>query len=82
MNCWFSPRLIEQASEGGFWAYCPEIAGAHGQGETIEETKENLKDAIRLILEDKFADYSRGLSDDAITETIAVWWKGNFLKKN
>jgi len=64
--------IIEQAPEGGFWAYCPEISGANGQGETIEETKENLKDAIRLILEDKLADFSRGLSADAIIETIAV----------
>ena len=29
--------LIEPAPEGGFWAICPEIQGANGQGETIEE---------------------------------------------
>lgn len=28
--------IIEIASEGGYFAYCPEIAGANGQGETIE----------------------------------------------
>ncbi|MFZ4556945.1 MAG: type II toxin-antitoxin system HicB family antitoxin, partial [Pseudanabaena sp.] len=29
--------IIEQAEEGGYFAYCPEVSGANGQGETIEE---------------------------------------------
>ena len=29
--------IIEAAPEGGFWAICPEVPGANGQGETIEE---------------------------------------------
>ncbi len=56
--------IIEQAPEGECWAYCPEISGANGQGETIEETKENLKDAIHLIIEDNRTDSSRHLSAD------------------
>lgn len=30
------------APEGGFWAICPEVPGANGQGETLEETRELL----------------------------------------
>ncbi|MGV2829296.1 type II toxin-antitoxin system HicB family antitoxin [Myxosarcina sp. GI1(2024)] len=45
--------------EGGYWAICPEIPGANGQGETIEEAKESLKNAIQLIIEDRLADISR-----------------------
>ena len=41
--------IIELAPEGGFWAICPEVPGANGQGETIEETKVNLRQAIELI---------------------------------
>jgi hypothetical protein len=37
-------------------ATCPEIPGANGQGEMIEETKANLRQAIELILEDRKAD--------------------------
>ena len=48
--------IIEAAEEGGHWAICPEIPGANGQGETIEEVKENLKSAIQLILEDRLED--------------------------
>ena len=42
----------------GDWyiAYCPEIPGANGQGKTIEEVRQNLADAIALILEDRRAD--------------------------
>ncbi|HZK19426.1 MAG TPA: type II toxin-antitoxin system HicB family antitoxin [Treponemataceae bacterium] len=38
--------ILEKASEGGFWAICPEIPGANGQGETIEEAKTNLREEI------------------------------------
>lgn len=64
--------IIEPAPEGGYWAISPEIQGANGQGETIEEAKNNLKEAIRLILEDRLEDYKRGLSEDIIMEIIAV----------
>lgn len=63
--------IIEKAPEGGFWAICPEVPGANGQGETVEDAKENLKDAVSLILNDRIEDIKRGLPDDAIQETIA-----------
>lgn len=64
--------IIEKAPEGGFWAICPEVPGANGQGETIEEAKNNLREAIELILEDRRADVLRGLPDDAIQEKVMV----------
>ena len=64
--------IIEKAPEGGYWAICPEVPGANGQGESVEEAKENLKKAVTLILEDRLEDIKRGLPDDAIEDTIAV----------
>ena len=64
--------IIEKAPEGGYWAICPEISGANGQGETVEEAKESLREAISIILEDRLADIKRGLPDDVIQDTIAV----------
>ena len=64
--------IIEKAPEGGYWAICPEVSGANGQGETIEEAKENLREAVSLILEDRIEDVRRGLPNDAIEETIAI----------
>ncbi len=48
--------IIEPAPEGGYWAICPEVPGANGQGETIEEAKNSLQKAIELILEDRRQD--------------------------
>ena len=64
--------IIEKAPEGGYWAMCPEIPGANGQGETIEESKDNLKEAIELILEDRREDVLRGLPDDVIRDKVQV----------
>jgi predicted RNase H-like HicB family nuclease len=64
--------IIEAAPEGGYWAICPEVPGANGQGETIEEAKKSLSDAILLILTDRVSDAMRGLPDDVIQEKILV----------
>jgi predicted RNase H-like HicB family nuclease len=64
--------IIEPAPEGGYWATCPEIPGANGQGETIEETKDNLRQAIELIIEDRKGDILRGLPEDAIQDTVLI----------
>lgn len=64
--------IIEEAPEGGYWAYSPEIPGANGQGETIEEAKNSLKAAIELILEDRREDVLRGLPDNVILDKIQV----------
>ena len=60
--------------QDGEWyiAYCPEIPGANGQGRTIEECRQNLADAIALILEDRRVDALRGIPEDAIRETVIV----------
>ncbi len=64
--------IIEKAPEGGYWAICPEIPGANGQGETIEEAKKSLREAIELILEDRREDILRGLPEDVIRDTVRV----------
>ncbi len=64
--------IIEEAPEGGFWAVCPEVPGANGQGETVEEAKENLREAIVLIFTDRLDDVRRGLPKDAIETVLAI----------
>ncbi len=64
--------IIEAAPEGGFWAICPEVPGANGQGSTMEETRQSLRQAIELIMEDRLEDARRGLPEDAVLEPIQV----------
>jgi predicted RNase H-like HicB family nuclease len=42
--------LIHKAEEGGFWSEVPVLPGCFSQGETIEETIANTKEAAELIL--------------------------------
>jgi predicted RNase H-like HicB family nuclease len=46
----FTARF-EEAPEGGYTAFVEELPGAISQGETLDEARENLKEAIELILE-------------------------------
>jgi predicted RNase H-like HicB family nuclease len=64
--------IIESAPEGGYWATCPELPGANGQGETVEEAKASLREAIMLIVQDRLEDAKRGLPEDAIETVVTV----------
>jgi predicted RNase H-like HicB family nuclease len=58
----------------GDWyiGYCPEIPGANGQGHTLEEARESLREAILLILADRREEGLRGVPDDALQETVVA----------
>jgi len=43
----FSVVLHTDLEEGGYWVECPELPGCLSQGETVEETLEMIRDAIR-----------------------------------
>lgn len=38
--------VIQKAEEGGFWAEVPALPGCYSQGETVEKTMENIREAI------------------------------------
>jgi predicted RNase H-like HicB family nuclease len=42
--------IFEEVEEGGFVGYVAELPGANTQGETLEEVRQNLSEAIELIL--------------------------------
>jgi predicted RNase H-like HicB family nuclease len=42
--------LIYEAEEGGYWAKVPAIPGCVSQGETLEEVKANIVDALEGCL--------------------------------
>jgi len=63
---------IYEKGEKYYLGYCPEIPGANGQGETLDECRESLKEAIQLILIDRLEDALRSIPDDAIRETVVI----------
>ena len=38
--------VLHSAEEGGYWAEVPALEGCYSQGETIEETLTNVKEAV------------------------------------
>jgi len=42
--------LIHQAEEGGYWSEVPALPGCYSQGETIDETLSNTKEAVEAHL--------------------------------
>jgi len=38
--------LIHKAEEGGYWAEVPELVGCVSQGETIDDVRTNVREAI------------------------------------
>jgi predicted RNase H-like HicB family nuclease len=42
---------VPESEGGGYVAYTEELPGTISEGETLEEARENLRDAIELLLE-------------------------------
>lgn len=56
-------------TDSGWWiAYCEEVPEARTQGETKDEARENLKDAIAFILEDYSAEELEQFRDNLMSE--------------
>ena len=43
--------VIHEDPEGGFWAEVPALPGCYSQGDTVDELKHNIREAIAGILE-------------------------------
>jgi predicted RNase H-like HicB family nuclease len=41
---------VPESEGGGFVAYSEELPGAISQGDTLEEARENLRDAVEVLL--------------------------------
>ena len=63
--------IVEQ---DGPWhiAYCAEVPGANGQGQSREECLANLREAISLILDYRREESLRALPPDASQELVVV----------
>jgi predicted RNase H-like HicB family nuclease len=57
--------VFEEAADGGYIGYVAELPGANTQGETLEQTRQNLTEAIELILSANRAQFERNFSSKA-----------------
>ena len=65
--------VVIEKDEHGFYAWCPELKGCQSQGNTLEETLVNIKEAIELYLE-TLPEEQRGalLSREILTTAVEV----------
>ena len=56
----FVPVIEQDATTGLYVGYVPDLAGAHSQGETLDELMHNLREVIEMLAEDwpDFGDFS------------------------
>jgi predicted RNase H-like HicB family nuclease len=64
--------VFEPAREGGYTCFVEEIPGAISQGETIEEARANLIEALELVLECQRELAKKEVSPNAVRQTIAM----------
>ena len=65
--------VFKEVPEGGYVAFVEELPGANTQGETLEEARENLREAVGLVLESNRLLAERELgSDRVIRERLRV----------
>jgi len=51
----FTLPVVIEADEDGYYVSCPSLQGCYSQGDTYEEALADIKDAIRLHIEDRLA---------------------------
>jgi len=63
---------LEKEEEGGYHAFCPMLKGCHSQGDTFEETIENITEAIELYIESLIADQKPIPQENLIVKPLSV----------
>ncbi len=48
--------IVIEADADGYYVSCPPLQGCYSQGDTYEEAVENIKDAIKLHIEDRLSE--------------------------
>ncbi len=61
-----------QVPEGGYVAFVEELPGANTQGATIEEARENLREAVALVVEANRELATQSVEGQAVTREPLV----------
>ena len=49
MSCQIN--IVIEEDNDGFYAYCPQLEGCQSQGDSLEEAKQNIHEAVELYIE-------------------------------
>ena len=69
----YKVNVVFTEDEHGYYVYCPELPGCHSQGDSFEDAKTNIREALDLYLEtmtqEEIAD---SLNKEIVTTTMEV----------
>jgi predicted RNase H-like HicB family nuclease len=69
----YKVSVVIEKDEYGYYAYCPELRGCQTQGESLEEVKTNIQEAVELYLETlSEEEIQECLSQEITTMTLEV----------
>ena len=51
MNFFHYTIILERQTEGGYHAFCPALPGCHSEGDTLEESLKNMREAVDVYIE-------------------------------
>ncbi len=66
----YKVNIIIEKDKNGYYAYVPELEGCQSQGDTFDETLENIKEAIELYIETLSDDEKKEIESKEIITTI------------
>jgi len=65
--------VFKEVEEGGYIAFVEELAGANAQGDTLDEARANLREAVELVIEANRQLSTEDLEEDnVIRETLLL----------
>jgi predicted RNase H-like HicB family nuclease len=69
----FTARIEKDEETGFYFGYIPNLPGAHTQGETLDELRDNLQEVAELVLENLDEEEIAAVGSDFIgTQEVRV----------
>lgn len=69
----YKVNIIIEKDEYGYYAYCPQLEGCQSQGDSVEEVKANIQEAVELYLETLSNEEKQAiLNKEIMTMTLEV----------
>jgi predicted RNase H-like HicB family nuclease len=65
----FTLSIVIEKDNDGYYAFCPSLQGCYSQGDTYEEVLTNIRDAVRLHVEDRVTRGESILTSEMISLT-------------
>ena len=63
-------NIVIEEDNDGFYAYCPQLKGCQSQGDSLEEAKKNIHEAVELYIETLSDEEKQSLLQKKVTSLM------------